>query len=594
MPESSAAGVAWDLSALFSGINDPALESAWTSINSQADAFAEKYRGKVADLNAADLAEAIRESERLSTAVYKPMSYAHLLYSADASKPEHGAFVQAQSEQASAVRIKIIFFDLELQKIEEARMQELLADPALADYGHYLSEVRKYTPHTLPEEQEALLEEVSNTGSRAWVRLHDEVLANHKFTYANPKSGEDETLTQEEILTLLRDADRDVRQAAAKGFTKGLKELERVIVFTYNTLLADKKLGDRLRDYPEADTSRHMANEMEPEWVAIVMELCQERSDLVARYYKAKRDLLDLGELTHIDRYAPLHDAEEKVEWSRGKEIVLDSFGGFSSEMRDRAEEFFTKEWIDADPREGKTGGAFCNYITPDLHPVMMMNYMDKMDDVMTLAHELGHGVHASLSRSQSLFNFHGSLPLAELASIFGEMLVFEALVKDASERDKQALYADKLEGIFASVHRQAAMYRFEKRCHEHRRTKGELSADDFAAIWQDEMQSMFEDSVSLGEDHRIWWLYVGHFFFAPFYVYAYSFGELLTLSLYDKAKGDPDFADKYLKVLELGGSESPKELMARLDVDLGDRSFWEGGFRVIERLQGEFEALQG
>jgi oligoendopeptidase F len=273
--------------------------------------------------------------------------------------------------------------------------------------------------------------------------------------------------------------------------------------------------------------------------------------------------------------------------------MVLKAFGGFSVEMQERAAEFFDKNWIDAEARKGKTGGAFCSYNTPDTHPVILQSFLNKMDDVMTLAHELGHGVHASLSRAQTYFNFHGTLPLAELASTFGEMLVFEELVAQSSPKDKLALYAGKIEGIFATVFRQAAMYQFERRIHEHRRSQGELSPEDFGYHWQEELQAMFGDSLKLGDQHRSWWMYVDHFTAVPFYVYAYSFGELLVLSLYEMAKQEgPGFADKYIEVLRLGGSKTPQELMTMLDVDLQSERFWRGGFAAMDKFLVEFENL--
>jgi oligoendopeptidase F len=261
--------------------------------------------------------------------------------------------------------------------------------------------------------------------------------------------------------------------------------------------------------------------------------------------------------------------------------------------LQARAREFFDKGWIDAEPRKGKQGGAFCSYNTPDTHPVVFQSYLNKQDDVMTLAHELGHGVHASFSREQSYFNFHGTLPLAELASTFGEMLVFESLVREASLKDRLAMYADKIEGVFATVFRQSAMFAFEQRMHIERRGQGELTPERFGEIWQEEMQAMFGNSVKLGEQHRMWWSYVGHFIFAPFYVYAYSFGELLVLSLYQMAKQEgPGFADKYVKLLKLGGSKSPTDLMKSVGVDLHAETFWQGGFAAMEKLVSEFERL--
>ncbi|MGE0002770.1 MAG: M3 family oligoendopeptidase, partial [Fimbriimonadaceae bacterium] len=445
----------------------------------------------------------------------------------------------------------------------------------------------------LTEPEERLLELTANTGCRAWVRLHDELTSNHVYRYQAPGESEVVELAQEELLDKLRDPNRDVRVAAANSLSQGLRELQRPSVFLYNTLLADKALDDELRKYIEPEDSRHLENELDAETVDIVMQLCKERADLVERYYLAKRTLLGLPELTHVDRYAPLAETKRTVSWEEAKEIVLESFGSFSPAMAEVAREFFEKSWIDAEPRPGKSGGAFCNYNTPDTHPVLFQTYLGSSDDVMTLAHEMGHGIHGALSRAQTALNFNGTLPLAELASIFGEMLVFERLVGEADDEERLALYGAKIEGIFASVHRQSAMFRFEQRCHRKRREEGELAAEDFGDIWQEELQSMFGKGLTLGEQHRVWWEYVGHFVFAPFYVYAYSFGELLTLGVYDLAKKEGSgFAKKYVGVLELGGKETPQELMERLGVDLRSREFWQGGFRAIEAMVSEFERL--
>lgn len=587
--------VRWDLTALFSGIDDPRIEQVWTKANSDADAFAERYRGRIEapDLTASTLARALTEYEALANEVAKPMGFAQLLFAADTSDPKLGAFMQKQMERGTELNVKLMFFDLELMAASEETIARVVQDSALTNFRHYISVVRTFSDHRLTEPEEIILEEVANTGNRAWERLFEEVTSNHVYKLRRPGSSEVDDASQEEILNLLREPDRALRQAAADAFTAGLKEMERVLVFTYNNLIQDKAVGDRLREYEYPEQSRHKANELDKETVDLVVSMCRENYGLVERFYKVKREILGLPELTHVDRYAPLFDAEEPVEWDEAKRIVLEAFGQFSGEMEARAREFFDQNWIDSEPRKGKRGGAFCAYNTPDTHPVMLQSYMNKADDVMTLAHELGHGVHASLSRAQSYFNFHGTLPLAELASTFGEMLVFEKLVAGANEKDKLALYAGKIEGVFATIFRQAAMFSFEKRCHESRRSEGELTPEMFGDIWQEEIQAMFGSSVKLGEQHRMWWSYVGHFIAVPFYVYAYSFGELLVLSLYQQAKREgPTFADKYIQVLRLGGSKTPQELMSIVDVDLKSRAFWQGGFDALESLVAEFEKL--
>ncbi len=591
--EAADAPVRWDLSALFSGPNDPEIDRVWREAMESARSFAKRYRGKIASgqIDANGLASAIGELEEIAQEAAKPMNFAELVFAADMADPAHGAFLQRQRERATELHVHLMFFELELQQAPDSAIEAWRSDRALESYKHYLDVLRAFRPHRLSEPEEVIIEETANTGRRAWVRFFEELHATHTYAYVDPGSQQTETMTQEQVLDLLREPDRDVRQAAADTLSRGLEELERTTTFVYNTLLLDQSVDDRLRKHPFPEHSRHLSNELSGETVDLVVRLCCERFDLVERFYSVKREILGLPELTHIDRYAPLFEASERVPWTEARSIVLNAFGDFSADLRESAEEFFERGWIDAEPRSGKTGGAFCSYVTPDRHPVVLMTYLNKSSDVMTLAHELGHGAHASLSRAQTYFNFHGTLPLAELASIFGEMLVFESLVARASPKDRVALYAEKIEGIFASVFRQATMYRFEQRCHRERRESGELTPDRFGEIWQEELQAMFGSSVKLGDQHRKWWSYVSHFFFAPFYVYAYAFGELLTLSLYEMAKQDgPGFAERYVGLLRKGGSESPQDLMSSIGVDLDSEEFWRGGFAVMERLVSEFE----
>lgn len=559
----------------------------------RADAFDATYRDTLTDpsLSATHLASGIREMEAIYQEASKAPNFAQLLVAADSSDPKIGAFMAAQMERFSELQVKMMFFELELQDIGDDVFARLVDDPALADYSHYLGVARQYRPHKLSEPEEIILEETANTGCRAWVRFYEEIMATYAFKYTPPGSDEVKELSEEETMTLLREADRIVRAAAGDALTTGLQDLERVLTFTYNTLLQDKRVGDRLRKHPYPEHSRHLANELGKETVDLVIDVCRKHYDLVARYYRVKKEILGLDELTHIDRYAPLSETTAEIPWEEGRDIVLSSFRAFSPTLADRAQEFFDKNWIDAESRKGKQGGAFCNYNTPDTHPVVFQTYQSRHDDVMTLAHELGHGVHASLSRAQTYLSYHGTLPLAELASTFGEMLVFESLVRDASAEDRLALYGQKIETIFATVFRQASLFAFEQQAHEARREEGELSAERLSEIWQESVQEMFGDAVKLGDQHRSWWPMVGHFFFAPFYVYAYSFGELLALSIYDLAKREgATFEQKYLDLLTLGGSRTPHELMATIGVDLDDRAFWEGGVAAIERLVEAFE----
>ncbi len=593
--DAASAPVRWDLSDLFSDPSDPKLEELWRSIEARAERFESAYRGTlgVDEVDPGRVLSAIREIESIYQDLYKPLTYAHLLFSADTSDPKLGAFLQKQMERMTPVNVRLMFFELEIQGWSEETAARIAGSAELASYRHYLQSVRRLSPHRLSEPEEVILEELANTGVRAWVRLFEELTSNHVYRLRDPHSGQVRELTMEQVIDLLREADRSVRMAAADALTAGLKEKERVLVFNYNNLIQAHAVEDRLRKHPYPEHARHLTNELDKETVDLVMGLCRERSDMVARYYRTKREILGLPELTHVDRYAPLGESKERIPFDEARNLVLEAFRSFSPRMAEVAQEFFDKRWIDAEVRPGKQGGAFCSYVTPDTHPLVFLSYLGKLEDVSTLAHELGHGVHASLSRKQTLFNFHGTLPLAELASTFGEMLVFEKLASRATARDRLALYASKIEGSFATIFRQAAMFRFEQGCHRRRRESGELTAEDFAAIWQDELQSMFGDSLILGEQHGCWWSYVSHFVASPFYVYAYAFGELLVMSLFEMSRREgPSFAERYLALLEKGGSESPADLLRPLGVDLQDRKFWEGGLSVLERTVGEFEEI--
>ncbi len=592
-PQIETPKVRWDLSSLFSSIHDHKIDETWFACGVRAQKFASQYRGNVSGLTSSELAAAIAEIEDIFMQASKPEHYASLLFAVKADDPEITAFMQTQGEKSSEIRVLTMFFELELQQISSDQADSHMKSLEMAKYSHFLQRVREATPFMLSEKEEIILEETANTGVRAWVRLFDEVIAQYEFEYKAPGTDAIEIMTESALLNMLRVPDRSVRQAAADAFSHGLGKLSHILTYIFNNILSDKRVENRLRKRPYIEHSRHMANELEKETVDLVMQLCKQREDLVARYYRIKREILGLAELTHIDRYAPLFETTEQISYDEAREMIISAFGDFSQTMAEKADEFFEKNWIDAEPRPGKTGGAFCSYITPDLHPVIMLSYHNKMDNVGTLAHELGHGIHGSLSRAQTYFNFSGSLPLAELASIFCEQVVFEKLVLGAKEEDKLALYAEKIEGVFASVFRQAAMFRFEQKCHTKRNEEGELNAQEIGEVWQSELQGMFGDSVKMGDQHSAWWSYVGHFIFAPFYVYAYAFGELLTMSLYKKAQLEgPSFEKKYVAMLTLGGAKSPKELMKIVGVDLNSKDFWQGGFAAIEEMIIEFERL--
>ncbi|MFN7172820.1 MAG: M3 family oligoendopeptidase [Fimbriimonadaceae bacterium] len=583
----------WDLSFLFASTEDPKIEQVWTDVADRADRFQEKYKGNLAGLTPAELRDAIQQVEEIYSMASKPSTFAGLLFSAHASDPKVGAFYQQQAEQEPAIQVKTLFFSLELQAMGSEKLLELANDPELRQYQHFLRELGLSAKHRLSEPEEALLAEFSPTTDGAWVRYFTQLTSSTECDYTDPKTGEATQIPFFKALDKLYSPERAVRVAGGAAVSSGCERLLPHVSYLYNNLVQHKRTEDRLRKFDSPEAARHLSNELTNEVVETVVGLCEVNFPMVDRYYSVKREILGLESLDHVDRYAPLFPAEQTMEFEEARKLILQSFGEFDPRMEEAASEFFTDGWIEAEAREGKRGGAFCAYITPDTHPVVFMTYMGKLKDVQTLAHELGHGVHAYFSRKQSMLNFSGTLPLAELASTFGEMLVFESQLQSASLKDRVALLADKIEGSFATIFRQAAMYRFEQAVHHHRATEGELSAEQLGELWQENLQRMFGASVKLGDEHKNWWSYVPHFIGSPFYVYAYSFGELLALSLFSKAKSEgKPFVEKYFEVLELGGSKTPDELMSIVGVDLADENFWREGFSVLENLLSEFETL--
>ena len=580
-----AAGVTWDLSDLYAGPDDPRIERDLADALAAAQRFAERYRGRVAALTAAELAAALDELEALEEPAHRAGAYAQLLFAADTATPRHGALLQRVQERASEIRNALVFFELEWVALDDAEAEKRLADPALARRRHLLSTMRRYRPHLLSEPEEKILEELANTGARAWSRLFDETLAALRFRFEGPDGPVEKS--EEELLALLYDPDRETRRRAADALTEGLRANARLLTFVFNTLVQDKASRDRLRRYPDPAAERHLANEIEPETVAALMQACEARHDLVHRYYRLKRRLLGLDRLEDYDRYAPVSAVEGRRSWDEARAVVLAAYRDFAPEMAEIAERFFARRWIDAELRAGKRGGAFSASTVPSAHPYVLLNYTGNLRDVMTLAHELGHGVHQYLARDRGLFEQDTPLTTAETASVFGEMLVFRRLLRE--ERDpavRLALLCGKLEDAFATVFRQVVMTRFEEKLHAARRSEGELPVERVNALWMEANRPMFGDAVHLRDAYAWWWLYIPHFVHSPFYCYAYAFGELLVLALvrrYDEE--GPAFAPRYLEMLAAGGSESPHEVVARTGLDIADPGFWGRGLALLEEL---------
>jgi oligoendopeptidase F len=588
-------GVAWDLSPLYSDPHDPRIEADLDAAAQRATAFATRYRGTIDVAGGPSpewMAEALAELEALTELTDRAAVYAGLLHAADMSPPAHGALLARTQERGSDIRNALLFFDLEWLALDDARARPVIDAPPCARWRHHLEALRRYKPHTLSEAEEKLLEETANTGRRAFHRLFDEVLA--AMTFRVEVDGAAQTMNESGVLALLHDARRDVRQRAARALTAGLQQHAQVLTYTFNIIAQEHAQSDRRRGYATAMASRHLANEIDAPTVDALIDACEAGAGVVSDYYHLKRRLLGVDVLYDWDRYAPLAGETRAVPWPQAQAMVLDAYGAFSPAMRDVAAQFFDGRWIDAETRDGKRGGAFSSSAVPSLHPYILLSYLGHPRDVMTLAHELGHGVHQYLARPRGYFAADTALTMAETASVFGEMLVFDALRRHESEpRARLALICSFIEEAFGTVFRQIALTRFEQRLHEARRRDGELSSQRLGELWMEVNAALYGDSVTLTDDYRWWWAYIPHFIHSPFYCYAYGFGELLVLALYELYREQgAAFVPRYLDMLAAGGSESPAALLARLGVDVSQPAFWQRGLGVIRRLVDEAKQL--
>nr|BAL58624.1 pepF/M3 family oligoendopeptidase [Candidatus Acetothermum autotrophicum] len=592
-PSSSAQGVTWNLQDLYLSLDDPAIERDLRSALERAQAFEQKYRGRLRQgLDPHSLYEALTELESISEQMDKPLIYAHLLHASDTQNPKHGALLQATQERHTQIRQHLLFFELEWMDLPDETAQQLINAPEVARYRHYLEKTRLFRPHKLSEPEEKILDLKANTGTRAFQRLFSELISGLTVTVGRGKAAQ--KLTLDQALTKLHEPDRIVRKSAAKAITQTLQNNVRVLTYIFNTLVLDHKINDELRKFPSPMHSRHLANEIEPATVDALMTACESAYDIVQDYYRLKKRLLGLRTLYDYDRYAPIIAELPRCEWHEGQRIVLEAYRAFSPAAAQIVQEFFDKNWIDAEIRFGKVGGAFSASTVPSAHPYILVNYTDKLRDVMTLAHELGHGIHQYLSRRVGHLQADTPLTMAETASTFGEILTFRKLLEGSSDPTvKLALLCSKIEDSFATIFRQIVLTRFEQKLHEARRTYGELPPERIGEIWLATNQQMFGDSVKLTDDYQWWWLYISHFIHVPFYCYAYAFGELLVFALYQKYLHEGEaFVPKYLELLAAGGSDSPQKLLAPLGVNASDPGFWNTGLDFLRSLVEEANKL--
>jgi oligoendopeptidase F len=584
----------WNLSDLYPAHDAPEVKRDLDRADAECIAFEEDYKGKLAALATAGgskLAEAVRRYEALDDLLGRLISFASLFYVGDTSDPVRGKFYGDMQERVTAASLHMLFFTLELNRLDDAVLENAMADPALGHYRPWVEDVRKEKPYQLEDRVEELFHEKSVTGAGAWNRLFDETIGALRFTV------EGKPLAIEQTLSLMQDASEKKRRAASEALAKTFKANQRVFTLITNTLAKDKEISDRWRGFKDIADARHLSNRVEPEVVdALVAAVRDAYPKLSHRYYALKAKWFGKKRLPHWDRNAPLPKVEQRtIPWDQARDTVLTAYGAFSPRMADVAERFFARNWIDAPARPGKQAGAFAHPTVPSAHPYVLLNYQGKPRDVMTLAHELGHGVHQVLAAPNGALMAPTPLTLAETASVFGEMLTFQKLLAETKDvKQRRAMLAAKVEDMINTVVRQIAFYSFERKIHTERR-KGELTADKIDEIWMSVQGESLGPAIELKPGYEVFWSYIPHFIHSPFYVYAYAFGDCLVNSLYAVyEKSHAGFAERYLAMLSAGGTKHHSELLEPFGLDARDPKFWQGGLSVIERMIGELEALDG
>jgi oligoendopeptidase F len=576
----------WDLSDLYPAPDSPQVAADLARAEQAAKGFAQAHAGTLASLSGAAMAAVIAEYERIQEILGRVASYAQLLFAADSSDPSVGQFYQTVNERVTAISSGLIFFSLEMNRVDDAVLEAKLADPALARYRPWLRDLRVFRPHQLSDDLEKMTHERDLTANAAWSRLFDETVAAMRIDFNG------ELLTVSDTLNKLSDRDRSVREAAGKAVGKAFGDNIRLFSLITNTLAKDKEIEDTWRHHARPTSHRNRANMVEDEVVdALVTAVRNSYPRLSHRYYQMKAKWLGLPKLQHWDRNAPLpNDDDRLIEWKDAQKQVLDAYGAFSPELASVGRRFFDKPWIDARLKPGKSGGAFAHPTVPSVHPYLLLNYHGKTRDVMTLAHELGHGVHQVLAGPQGGLMSSTPLTLAETASVFGEMLTFRSLLDSASPPQRRIMLASKVEDMLNTVVRQVAFYQFETLLHDERR-KGELLPERIGELWMQVQTESLGSAFEFTPEYSVFWSYVPHFIHSPFYVYAYAFGDCLVNALYSVFQnGHPGFQAKYLDMLKAGGTKRHKELLAPFGLDASDPAFWNKGLDVISGFIDELE----
>ncbi len=578
--------VAWNLTDVYEAPDDPSLEDDLDDARTSATRFRERYAGRVAELTAGELREAVAELERIHSVLTRAGAYSYMRFSTNTADPARGALLQRIQELGAALDAELLFFRLEWTAIDDGQAERVLTDDALDHYRHHLEAIRRWRPYLLSEPEERILSEKSVSGPTAWGRLFQEQVSALRVRL----DGEDVSL--EQALARLQRPDRDERREAAEAVGQALEPGLRTRAFIFNSLLLDKAIEDRLRKYPSWISARNLANETPDEAVQALVDAVVSRYDIPQRYYRLKARLLGIDRLAHFDRMAPATTEAESMSWDDARGFVGDAYADFSPEAARIVGEFFDRRWIDAPVRPDKMNGAYCMTRVPGVHPYVLLNFTGDRRSVLTLAHELGHGIHGYLSQERGLFNAETPLTLAETASVFGEALTFKRLLADEPDPSRRLdLLVGRIDDSIATVSRQIAMNRFEDRVHAARREEGELAPDRFAELWIETQQRMLGD-VDLG-GYEQWWSYVPHYVVSPGYVYAYAYGYLFSLAIFRKWEREGDsMVEPYFDLLRAGGSDSPERLAAMVGLDVTDPQIWADGLGGIDELLAEAERL--
>jgi len=566
----------WDLNALYE--SDEKLDIDLAKAKTKAENFEKMYKNGLKNLSSNEFIEAIREYENISQILGKIMTYAFLKF---ATNSDNGPFYAKYQNEYTNVSEFLLFFELEFNRLSKPKQKEFIENSN--GYSFYLQSLQEEKPYQLTAKEERILLKKSTTAGSAWSRLFDEHFSRLKFTFEGKK------ISEEEILSLLHNPDREIRKKATTAFSKGLKPHQPLLGYIYNMIKTDHKSDCELRNYSSPEQARHMDNKISQTSVDALVDAAEDSFDLVQDYYVKKAKLLGLEQLHDYDRYAPIETKEEVYDFEKSKTIVLKAFEKFSPKFATIAKKAFDEGWIDVMPKDGKRGGAFSHPATPDAHPYVLLNHTNRRRDLFTLAHELGHAIHQYLSRDVGYIGSDTPLTTSETASVFAEMLVFDYIKDGLSEDEKTSLYAGKIEDIFATLYRQINFTTFERRVHAH---EGELDLATFNKLWLEESKKMFGKSVKLSKNYEMWWSYIPHFIHSPFYCYSYSYGQLLVLALYGLYKSGKceNFIEIYTAFLSAGGSKSPKELISKFGFDIDDKEFWKIGIEEIRKLLKEFK----